>query len=250
MSLRAIPVFAGPSLPKAFRPDNPVFDWRGPASAGDLTALLDAPPERVCLIDGLFDTCPAPWHKEVLLLLSEGSVVLGAASMGALRAAELWRFGMVGVGAIFRAYRDGRLLGDDEVALIHATERLDWAPLTVPMVEFRATLVGACRARLISPGLARRMRGLVRSIYFQERDWPVISKACCAAGLADVGLMRRLEAMHVPLKRHDALACLSAALAASPERPARPPLAPRTCFIEDLLRQRTSRYRPASPSLT
>ena len=29
---------------------------------------------------------------------------------------------MIGVGAIFRAYRDGRLEGDDEVALLHATE--------------------------------------------------------------------------------------------------------------------------------
>lgn len=241
MSECVIPVFAGPSLPKAFRPANALFDWRGPASAGDLAELLDSPPARVCLIDGFFDFCPAPWHKELLLLLAEGTIVFGAASMGALRAAELERFGMVGVGAIFRAYRDGRLVGDDEVALIHATERLDWAPLSVPMVEFRATLAAACRARLIAPASARRMRSLVRSIYFQERDWPVIASACRTAGFADVDLMCRLQAMHVPLKRHDALACLAAALAPAAERPACPS-PPSTCFIDDLLRERTAWY--------
>ena len=48
--------------------------------------------------------------------MAAGTQVFGAASMGALRAAELAPFGMIGVGAIFAAYRDGRLTGDDEVA--------------------------------------------------------------------------------------------------------------------------------------
>jgi len=46
-------------------------------------------------------------HHELLDALEEGVAVFGGASMGALRAAELWQHGMVGVGKIFRAYRDG-----------------------------------------------------------------------------------------------------------------------------------------------
>ena len=229
-----IPVFAGPSLPAALRPEGP-FDWRPPARAGDVVALLGRPPARLCLIDGLFDSCPAPWHKELLLLMAHGTAVFGAASMGALRAAELHPFGMIGVGAIFRAFRDGRLHGDDEVALIHATERLDWAPLTVPMIEVRATLIAACRARLIDVAAGRRLRDLVRDIHFDRRDWPAMEEACVAERLADRATFRKVAAIHVPLKRQDALACLQAARApAPPHRIPEPP--PMTCFMRALMR--------------
>ena len=40
--------------------------------------------------------------------------------MGALRAAELSAHGMVGVGRIFGWYRDGVVVDDSEVALLHA----------------------------------------------------------------------------------------------------------------------------------
>ena len=54
--------------------------------------------------------------------MSQGIHVFGSASMGALRA-ELCPFGMVGVGRIFEAYRDGELEDDDEVAVIHGPPR-------------------------------------------------------------------------------------------------------------------------------
>ena len=235
MSVPAIPVFVGPSLPAAARPADNLFEWRPPAAAGDLLALLPRPPARLCLIDGFFDSRPAPWHKELLMLIARGTLVFGAASMGALRAAELHRFGMIGVGAIFRAYRDGRLQGDDEVALVHATERLGWAPLTVPMVEVRATLVAACRTRVTSPLVARRIRALVHEIHFDARDWPMMEKACLSARLVDRPIFRRLREMHVQLKRDDALACLAAAR--GPAAPARAPEPPRTCFMRELASQ-------------
>ncbi|RUX68847.1 hypothetical protein EN904_03020 [Mesorhizobium sp. M7A.F.Ca.CA.001.07.2.1] len=50
------------------------------------------------LIDGLFESGPAVWHKEILFALDAGCRLLGAASMGALRAAECWQFGMIGIG--------------------------------------------------------------------------------------------------------------------------------------------------------
>ena len=228
-----IPVFAGPSLYRARLPSGP-FEWLPPASAGDVAALLDRPPERLCLIDGLFDSCPAPWHKELLMLMARGTVIFGAASMGALRAAELSSFGMIGVGNIYRAYAQKRLCGDDEVALIHATERLGWAPLTVPMVELRATIVRAYRAGLVNGDTARSLRSAAHAIHFSERDWPAIAQAAAEAGLADRATLAKLKDMHVPLKRQDALACLSAAL--KPVRsPMRCPEPPMTCFVRELL---------------
>jgi hypothetical protein len=230
--MTSIPVFAGPSLPPECRRNGKMFDWRPPAAAGDLLALLDRPPARLCLIDGFFDSCPAPWHKELLLLMSAGTIVFGASSMGALRAAELDRLGMIGVGAIYRAYRDGLLTGDDEVALVHAPERLGWAPLTVPMVEMRATLLAASRVRLISTAVARRLRDLVHDIHFDSRDWPLMRTGCVGSGLVDAETFARLESMHVPLKRIDALACLEAVSSGVAATAIPPP--PRTCFIAAL----------------
>lgn len=239
-----IPVFVGPSLAPAFRPSDPRFVWLPPALAGDIAALRHRPPERLCLIDGFFHSCPAPWHKELLLLMSLGTIVYGAASMGALRAAELEPFGMIGIGRIFEAYRRGRLSGADEVALIHATEPLDWAPLTVPMVERRATLAAACRAGILTTATARQVREIARAIHFTDRDWPRIAATCLGAGLGSRAMYERLELLHVPLKRIDALACLDAARAPSPPGQHLPDV-PLTCFIEDLLAD----YAPSSAAL-
>lgn len=239
-----IPVFAGPSLWNS-PPLNPAFSLRPPAVAGDLIALLADPPRRLCLIDGLFDNCAAPWHKELLLLMAAGTRVYGAASMGALRAAELHGFGMVGVGAIAAAYRRGLLTGDDEVALAHGPAEWNWRPLSVPMVEVRATLAKACRLRLLTVPLARRVRRKLHDIPYAERDWPRMIDAL--TGVADAALLHRIAAMHVPLKQHDALACLQrcAADSGAPERLPAPPV---TLFIRRLASSRgVVDYLPPRP---
>lgn len=235
MTGRRTIVFAGPSLRPGdrLRPD---IEWRPPATAGDLLATLDDPPAAICLIDGLFDSFATPWHKELLLVMARGIRLFGAASMGALRAAELHRHGMAGVGAIFEAYRDGRLSGDDEVALAHATHRLSWAPLTVPMVEVRATLWRACRVRLIAPQQARAIRAIVHDIHYEDRDWPAMEERCTAVRAIGRNDFRRLANMHVELKRADALRCLD--VAAACDRVHAAPAPPITCFTRELGRQR------------
>ena len=72
----------------------------------------------------------------------------GAASMGALRAAELHGFGMVGHGRIFEWYRDGVIDADDEVALIYGPEEVGYPSLSKPLVNIRATLAAAVPDRL------------------------------------------------------------------------------------------------------
>lgn len=240
-----IVVMAGPSLPPPARTDLPSFAWLPPATAGDVAALLNEPPAALCLIDGYFDSAPAPWHKELLLLIAAGTQVFGASSMGALRAAELDRHGMIGVGAIYAAYRDGRVTGDDEVALIHAPERLGWAPLSVPLVEIRATLVAACHRGLIEVEQARRIRAAAACIHFSDRDWPLLGSVLTTGGLCDAATAAQLERLHVPLKRLDALACLNAAICANAgdSRPAAPPI---TYFVAELLK-RVRRQARQSP---
>ena len=92
---------------------------RRPRSATCWRALREAASRRIAIIDGYFERMAAVWHKEILLALERGIAVWGAASMGALRAAELAPFGMIGVGAIYRAFARGALDADDEVAVAH-----------------------------------------------------------------------------------------------------------------------------------
>ena len=73
--------FAGPSLPPAARSAFPGVEWRPPVEAGDLLRLDAGPGTTICLIDGYFDHRPAVRHKEIMLLLSAGVRVLGAASI-------------------------------------------------------------------------------------------------------------------------------------------------------------------------
>ena len=65
---------------------------------------------------GLFMLKAPVRHLEILALLADGVTVAGSSSMGALRAAELWRYGRRGVGEIFELFRSGVVVGDDEVA--------------------------------------------------------------------------------------------------------------------------------------
>ena len=115
--------FLGPSLPAdEARRIVPGVVLLPPVCQGDLTsAVLNLRPRAILVVDGEFGQALSVWHKEILDALDRGVRVLGASSMGALRAAELDRFGMEGVGAIYEHYRDGWLTNDADVALVHAS---------------------------------------------------------------------------------------------------------------------------------
>ncbi|WP_239014256.1 TfuA-like protein [Archangium violaceum] len=97
--------------------------------------------------------------------LGQDVIVLGASSMGALRAAELHPHGMVGVGRIFEAYLEGRLSADDEVALLHGPAELGFRPLTLPLVNIRATL----DASPLDAGLRGLLLATATRLPFEER---------------------------------------------------------------------------------
>jgi len=210
--------FAGPSLPAPLRETFPGVDWRPPAEAGDLLEFADGPPSTVCLIDGFFDHRPAVRHKEILLLLSQGVPVYGAASIGALRAAEMEAVGMVGVGAIFRAYRRGTIVGDDEVALVHGPREWDWRALSIPLVDVRATLCHGLRSGVMTVAAARALLEAAKTIHYVDRTWDGVLDRALPSKPAVARLRDWLKADAVDQKGRDALACIRAALA--DQRPA------------------------------
>jgi hypothetical protein len=120
-------------------------------------------------IDGYFETTPTVWHDEILFALDRGIPVYGAASIGALRAAELHIYGMQGVGRIFEWYRDGVLIDDDEVAVLHGPAELGFVCLTEPMVNIRASVQRAVELQIIDISTASEIVTIVKSTFYKNR---------------------------------------------------------------------------------
>ncbi|MGF0540049.1 TfuA-like protein [Agrobacterium sp. ES01] len=164
-------VFVGPSLPDAADVIPPDIQIRPPACQGDIMKALRDGATVIGLIDGQFEYVAPVWHKELLFALSSGVTVLGAASMGALRAAECAPYGMIGIGRIFSDYLSGRRVDDADVALIHGPAELNYPPLSVPMVNVDATL---SRARELGPICDRdveHLAAVARAIHYKDRSW-------------------------------------------------------------------------------
>jgi len=211
-------VFLGPTLP---RPDAAaVLDatFLPPARQGDVFRAVRAHrPRAIGLIDGVFLDVPAVWHREILWALSEGVHVFGAASMGALRAAELAIFGMRGVGTIFAAYQAGCWPGDDapfedddEVAVIHAPAEAGSAALSDPMVDLRASLAAAEAAGVIDPAVRGTLVAAMKSLHFPARSFGRLDQAARAilGEAAAARLSDWLAGNRVAQKRLDAIAML------------------------------------------
>jgi hypothetical protein len=181
-----------------------------PVRHGDLLRLAAAPGDTVVIIDGVFHAVAAVRHKEILDLLASGVRVLGAASMGALRAAELYPYGMTGIGDIFAAYRDGIIEADDEVAVAH-TE--DGKQLSEALADIRALVAGAVTDGVLDRDEAERIVGLARGIHYIDRTWPALRKATSTNPEAEAPL-ERLDAWRVArgpaetAKHEDAVAAL------------------------------------------
>lgn len=210
-------VFVGPTLAGEALPEG--FEARPPAAAGDMLEAARARPATMVLIDGLFGRVRSPWHKELLHLMAAGHRLIGAASMGALRFAELAPFGMEGAGVIARAYRAGVLVDDAEVAVAHAPAALGWRPVSVALVDVRATAACARRAGLLAPAEAQALVEAASAIHFAGRTWEAVAAAAGAPGARLLNALPRVERL---LKRADAWAAL--ALALQPRCPRLPPL--------------------------
>ncbi|GBC74664.1 hypothetical protein HRbin05_00709 [archaeon HR05] len=168
-------IFLGPSLSmdkaKSILLD---AEYRPPARKGDLLKVDSN--TIIGLIDGVFLQDYPPTPIEVYTAIARGAKVFGAASIGALRAVELERLGMKGIGTIFRLYRQGRIEGDDEVAVTFNSN--DYSLHSEALIDIRYTLYHAYKAGVISNDTRRRLVSIAKWIYFPYRTYDaIISKA-------------------------------------------------------------------------
>ncbi len=202
-----------------------------PVSVGDVFGLLRRRDvTRIAIVDGYFERMAAVWHKELLLALERGIEVWGAASMGALRAAELAPFGMRGVGAIYRAYARGLYTADDEVAIAHLPAEAGYRAVSDALVNLRD---GIARAPMLTASIRARLVELARARFYRERSWAQLIADARSAGLP----RRPLDALAVwpkpDRKAADARQLLRSLARSGPSTP--PPISvPRTWALRQL----------------
>ena len=208
-------VFSGPTLkPSEVKAHDASFEAPGPAACGSIYRAVVAGFRRIALVDGYFDQRLPVWHKEVLFALESGCEVFGAASQGALRAAELDSFGMTGVGTIYQWFRDGVLEDDDEVAVLHELAETDYRVRSVAMVNFRATFSRLGERGLMSRAAIDSLLRISKGLHYSARSFPQLlanmkshPELQSAVGTLSAYLGERFQNA-VNLKREDAFALL------------------------------------------
>ena len=196
-------VFLGPSLPIARAREILDADYYPPVRQGDVYRLsLARLPSAVGIVDGVFQDEPTVRHREILWLMAKGVPVFGAASMGALRAAELADMGMIGIGLVYRWYRRFPLAADDAVAVTHAPPELGNRPLSTSLIDLRRSIASAKRAAAVSAQEAATMARNARALPFARRSFEAMCQNADQAA--------RLCLFRVEQKAGDAISMLRA----------------------------------------
>ncbi|MEU0030835.1 TfuA-like protein [Streptomyces sp. NPDC006335] len=142
-----------------------------PAERGSIQVLLDEHPDErlnIALVDGRFGDVLSVGHKELLYALDRGCRVWGLGSMGALRAAELHSFGMLGYGQVFSHLRD-TMAPDDEVAVLHGPAP-SYRPVTEALVDLRELLTIWGSQQLVTRRQAAQIMNQLSATWFGHRS--------------------------------------------------------------------------------
>lgn len=169
-------IFLGPSLSREKARKILDADYRLPAKKGDILQLILKEVDIVGLVDGYFLQDYPPTPIEVYNLVRKRNVkVFGSSSLGALRAVELGKYGMIGIGKIFRLFRDGILESDDEVAVTF-TDYTNYK--SEALIDIRYNLFLAQKYQIIDNMTRRSILRISKQTYFPYRTYEDILDKC------------------------------------------------------------------------
>jgi hypothetical protein len=206
--MQKIIVFLGPSLDRETAEKTLSAHYCPPAKRGDLLAAVHDGATIIGLIDGVFHQESAVAHREIIAAVKKGVRVVGASSMGALRAAEMDTLGMVGIGEIYRMYKSGELESDDEVALVF--DPSSGLALSEPLINIRFTLKRAREEGIIDTAAHDALLTSARLVFYPQRTYRTI--VAQAGDTVDTRTRKRfllwVETGQCDQKREDAVAAL------------------------------------------
>jgi len=158
-------IFAGPSISHGELRQVTSAKIAPPVKRGDLHLYAEF--DTFVIIDGEFGQNLSVSPKEILRLLDKGKTIVGASSMGALRASELDSYGMIGVGWVYERFARTGVRRDDDVALAYSP--LDFTPVSIPTVDVEYWVTLLREQNLISVAERTTILKTARKIFFAER---------------------------------------------------------------------------------
>ena len=115
--------------------------------------------------------------------------------MGALRAAELEKDGMIGIGKIFQAYKSGNVDSDAEVAMIFSAK--DYMPLSEPLIHIRFFVQDMIQKQVLSNGEGSTILEVSKNIYFPSLSFSkVFDKIQCCINNEKIEYMKNYYNSH------------------------------------------------------
>ncbi|MCS7143585.1 MAG: TfuA-related McrA-glycine thioamidation protein [Archaeoglobaceae archaeon] len=201
-------IFTGPSL--SHEEARKIFaqaEYRPPIKRGDAIKALKEGFKVLGIIDGVFHQEVAISPREILEVIRERTIVVGGSSIGALRASELHDFGMIGVGDIFRMFKNGELESDDEVAVVVNPETFE--AISEPLVNIRATLSALASKGLIGKELKVELIKIAKDLHYSMRNYEIVVLKAIEKSVIDEKeakkLILLLENNKINLKKLDAI---------------------------------------------
>ncbi len=199
-------VFLGPSLSLvAAKQILPRAIYRPPARRGDLDGVDPEACDEVVLVDGVMVYEHPPSPSEVYRLVQRGVRVIGAASLGALRAVELFAYGVEGVGWVFEEYRAGRVTADDELVarLDPRSGRAD----TVFLINLRYALARLVEMKALGNERAGQFLAAMGAVHFEQRTPAEVRRVARTVGITDELVCELLD-VRFDIKAKDAALAL------------------------------------------
>jgi hypothetical protein len=201
-------IFTGPSLSfeevKRYDPD---IECHPPVSRGEVKSAVELGIKIIGIIDGIFYNKAAVSHREILDALQSGVVVVGGSSMGALRAYELDKFGMIGIGKIYSCYKKGVIEADDEVAI--AFNPITYEAVSVPLVNIRQALKALVETKILNVKQRDKILKIAQNLFYPDRRFETIlenarrQKVICAEDAERIETF--IKASDIDLKKQDAV---------------------------------------------
>lgn len=206
-------IYLGPSLPvdeakKILSSDvNREVTYAPPIKRGDIPKAASDGYNIIGVIDGIFFRESAVSPREVMEVLKSKIKIYGSSSMGALRASELDRYGMIGVGQIYKWYKDGTLNSDDEVALSFDSE--EFIPVSEPLINIRETIRRALEESIVNKIESELILKSAKNLYFPERKWSKIIEISEQKIGKDLSKFSKfIQSNRVDVKKQDAILLL------------------------------------------
>lgn len=126
--------------------------------------------------------------------------------MGALRASELDDMGMIGVGKVYKAYKDAEIESDDDVAVVFNPQTSEL--LSEALITMNYNFKSACKEGLITSEELNDLYKTAKSIYYPKRTYNLVLKKSKLENSQKNLLKEFLKDEGRDIKREDALLVL------------------------------------------